>query len=133
MTQDIRTQLAVAQAFGNAGDEASDNQLDQNLTRPLGGGNWKVMQLKITTAFTDLDSGCRVVLRSDSANTMNTGDLREEASSPVLLPARLTAGAIIEVPLPRGDPPLDMQRYLDAQFVVVSENATLGNMTIGLV
>lgn len=133
MTQDIRNQLAVQQAFGNAGDEASDNQLDQNLVRPLGGGNWKWMQIVVTEAYTDLDSGARIVLRSDTANTMNTGNLREEASSPILLPARLTLGAIIEVPLPRGNPDLDVQRYIDAWMDVVSESATLGKLTIGIV
>jgi hypothetical protein len=131
-TFDIYNGFCWGQTVCNAGSEASDNRLDANTAKPQGGGDFKFLRIIVGTAFAGLDSGMRVTVESDTVNTFNS-TLREEASSPILLPARLTAGALIDIPLPRGNPDLDWQRYWRAYFNQISEVASAGTVTVGLV
>jgi len=132
MTLDVRSMYSSDQAILLAADEAGENTLDQNRVRPLGGGSFTILRLMVGTAFAGLDSGMRAYIQSDSENTFSTTP-REEASSPILLPARLTAGAIIDIPLPRGNPDLDWQAISRIWYDLISEVATAGTISAGLI
>ncbi len=132
MTMDIRTQLAIDQTVCDGGSEASGNQLHKNVIAAQGIAGMSILRIIVTETFTGLAEGMRVTIRSDSENTFSTTP-REEVSSPVLLPARLVAGNIIDIPVPKGQPSLDWQAYWDAYFVQVNNVATAGKVTVGLV
>jgi len=129
---DLRNQFSRGQTVCNAGSQAGDFYLHKNVAMPQGGGDFKALRLIVGTAFEGLASGMRVTIESDTVYTFNS-TLREEASAPILLPARLTAGAIIDIPLPRGNPDLDWQAFWRIYYNQISEVATAGTITAGLI
>jgi hypothetical protein len=121
MNRDDLLYVAAAQAFGNAGSEYSDDEIDTEITTPAwnrGHLDWGLNMI-VTTTYTDLDSGCFLWAVHGAA----TGPTTEHTG--MFIPvASLVKGARFFVPLGKG---VDMLRYIRGYFEVVSENATLGN------
>jgi len=130
MSFDYRNMYSTNQAVCNAGDEWSDDNLDHGATdRRMSVSGELALRMIVTEAFTDMASGMRVVLKDDAVNTFNSGTLKEHTSSPVLLPAQLTLGAEFNFPLSD----LALQQYSKVYYVPISQNATAGKVTVGLV
>ena len=108
--------------IGHAADEYSTNEVDFGMTNPdiNKSGNFGLHMI-VTEAFTDLDSGANLWIvhgAATSPTTKHTG---------MFIPvANLTLGAHFFVPC--GSIPL--LRYARALFDIVSESATLGEVTM---
>lgn len=118
---DYKYLICSAQAFGNAGSEYSDDELNFGIvTSGLNVGGQGGLHMVVTTAYTDLDSGCILWTVHGAATTPTT-----KHTGMFIAVADLVAGAHFFVPW--GSTPL--LQYARAYFEVVSENATLGNST----
>lgn len=115
--------LATAQAFGNSGSEYTDDEVNFGVTTPaLNKGNMFGLHMIVTTAYTDLDSGCIMWIVHGAATTPTT------KHSGMFIPvASLVKGARFFVPCSLG---VDILQYARGYFEVVSENATLGNSDV---
>ena len=125
---DLRAKFCNEQVVCNDGAEASDNWINWGTEVTPSPTHNVILRLIVTTAFTGLDSGMRVTLQDDTVSDFNS-TLKEQSSSPVLKPAQLTLGAIIDIPLTN----LKVQSYARLMFTPISENASAGAITAGLV
>ena len=130
MTMGYRTLFDSDFAACTAASEQSTNEIDSNVAHPNGiaGGIFRIV---ITETFVG-PTTIRVTVESDSSNGFATTP-REEVSSPQLAPARLVAGNTIDIPLPKGNPALDWQRYWRAYYVLEGAVASAGKITCGIV
>jgi len=108
--------------IGHAADEYSENEVDFEQTTPnVNAGGEFGLHMVVTEAFTDLDSGAILWIVHGAATSPTT------KHSGMFIPvANLTLGAHFYVPM--GSIPC--LRYARALFDIVSESATLGEVTM---
>jgi len=126
---DEKLMFSEAQAILLAADEASTDHIDfQDEPHNLGVGTDLSLELVVTTTFTGLDSGMRVIFQSDEDDGFAT-DLQNNFTSRTLAVAELVAGARFIFPVPTDD----LQRYVRGWYDLISEVATAGAVTLRII
>ena len=112
--------LADAQVFGNAADEASDNEVNSVVTNPnVGRSAMFGLHCIVTTTFTGLDSGANIQIQHGASTGPTT-----VCASRFFAASSLTAGKHYFIPAPPS-----LLQYARMNFDIVSEVATAGAIT----